>query len=202
MASQRIYLVRHGETFWNRENRVQGHLDSELTALGEAQARAVGRTLARLMAEDQPYGMRVSPLGRAKRSAGLILEALDGRIAEVRDDPEVIEISWGRWEGMTRPEISVRDPENWARRQADRWNVPPPAGESHAALAARAARWLEAVRHEPRLVVVSHGAFGATLRGVYQGLDPETFATLAKPQDVVFRLEGGTVTEIPTHPEV
>jgi len=144
--------------------------------------------------------MLVSPLGRARRSAALILDQLDGRIAEVRADPGVIEISWGRWEGMRRPEIAARDPENWAARQADRWNVPPPGGESHAMLADRAAGWLERVRRVPRLVVVSHGAFGSALRGVYLGLDRDAMMSLEKPQDAFFRLEAGGLTRIPADP--
>lgn len=197
LASQRIYLIRHGETVWNREDRVQGHLDSPLTARGEAQARAIGRTLAVLLEDDEPFVMIVSPLGRTQRSAALILAELDGGIAEVRADPGVIEVSWGRWEGLRRAEIAARDPERWAAREADRWNVPPPEGESHGRLADRAAGWLDRVGYQPRLVVVSHGAFGSTLRGVYLGLEPEAMMALDKPQDAFFRLEAGGLTRIP-----
>ena len=67
-----IYLFRHGETVWNAERRAQGYLDSPLTPLGEAQARAMGERLA---AELRDVGhapstvvVRASPLGRVRRA--------------------------------------------------------------------------------------------------------------------------------------
>ena len=70
-----IYLFRHGETVWNAERRAQGHLDSPLTETGRAQARAMGRALARELAL-AGYGpatviVRASPLGRVRETLAL-----------------------------------------------------------------------------------------------------------------------------------
>ena len=73
--SQIIYLIRHGETTWNREGRVQGHLDSPLTERGIAQAKAAGRTLRPLL-NGENFLLLTSPLGRARQTAALVLRQL------------------------------------------------------------------------------------------------------------------------------
>jgi broad specificity phosphatase PhoE len=196
--SQLIYLVRHGETTWNVEGRVQGHKDSPLTERGIEQARRAGTTLAALIEDEPTFMLTHSPLGRVRHTTELILEAIGGRIAEVRPDDQLKEVAWGRWEGMTRAEIAAADPELWGWREADRWHHPPPGGESHGQLAARARQWLEGVAQEPRLIVVGHGAFGRALRGVFLNLSPTEMASLEEPQDALFRLTAGTVARIPT----
>ena len=198
MAEQTLYLVRHGETDWNRAGRVQGHLDSPLTLLGREQARRAGLTLAVLLEGEPPFLLLASPLGRAAASAALIIEALGHPLADQRVEDRLKEVSWGRWEGLTRAEIAARDADLWRWREADPSHRPPPGGESHAMLADRARSWLESVADLPRLIVVGHGAWGRALRGVYQRLSPDDAMALDEPQDALFRLTAGTVTRIPT----
>src|SRR6185437_12853306 len=83
--SAMIYLVRHGETAFYRERRIQGHVDSPLTELGLRQARAVGRLLRDLIRD--PAGWRVisSPLGRAKATADIVAAKLGGLPVELDD---------------------------------------------------------------------------------------------------------------------
>lgn len=200
MEAQTIFLVRHGQTVWNREGRVQGHRDSALTARGVEQARRAGRTLAALIAGRPPYVLHISPLGRARASAGLILEAIGPLLAGQRVDERLMEVGWGRWEGLTRSEIAAREPALWQAFEVDRWHVAPPGGESYAALTERACGWLESVRGEPRLIVVGHGAWCRALRGAYLGLPPTRTVALDDPQDAVFRLSAGSVARIGTGP--
>ncbi len=198
MAEQILYLIRHGQTEWNREGRVQGHLDSPLTALGRDQARRAGLALAPLLEDEPPFLLLTSPLGRAAASAALVVEALGQQLADRRVDDRLKEVSWGRWEGLTRAEIAAREPELWRWREADPWRRPPPDGESHAMLADRAGSWLDSVADLPRLIVVGHGAWGRALRGVYQRLSSDATMTLDEPQDALFRLTAGTVARILT----
>jgi broad specificity phosphatase PhoE len=198
VADQTIFLVRHGETEWNRDGRVQGHLDSPLTARGREQAQRAGATLADLLDGEPNFLLLASPLGRAQASAALIRAALGPIVTEWRLDDRLKEVSWGRWEGLTRAEIAAREAELWRWREADPWHRPPPGGESHAMLAERARSWLESVAGLPRLIVVGHGAWGRALRGVYQGLRPEQAEALDEPQDALFRLTAGTALRIPT----
>lgn len=92
-----IFLVRHGETEWNRVRRYQGWLDSPLTLDGIAQAEAVGRLLSRIP-EAAGSAIVASPLGRARHTAAIIAESLGdalGHPRPIRFDERLREISLG-----------------------------------------------------------------------------------------------------------
>ena len=127
---QTLYLVRHGETEWNRAGRMQGSLDSPLTERGRGQARQVGLLLRDLIANPESCTTVVSPLGRARQTAGIIADAMGIGAERFAADELVREVTWGDWNGMTREEIIAADPEHWQRFRDDHWNVaaPGPAG--------------------------------------------------------------------------
>ena len=133
-----IYLLRHGETVWNRAGRFQGHGDAPLTAEGVAQARAMGRRLA----QEELGGARLisSPLYRAWQSAVLVAEALSLDPHAIEFEPRLMEVGFGEWEGLTREEIKARALDEWRARKADVWNHVPPGGESFAQAEVRAGR--------------------------------------------------------------
>jgi len=193
---QTIYLVRHGETEWNRAGRMQGWLDSPLTALGEDQARQVGLLLRELITDIDGCALVVSPLGRTMQTAAIIAEAMDIDRARFNADPLVREICWGDWQGLYQSEIAAADPDRWRRFQANRWTDTPPAGESYAEMTGRARQWLNSVADHPTILLVSHGGFGRTLRGHYLGLGPDETLALPEPQDAVFRLCQGVVSQL------
>jgi broad specificity phosphatase PhoE len=197
--SQVIYFVRHGETTWNLQGRMQGHLDAPLTARGLAEARRDGAALRGQIERDEPYLLVFSPLRRTRETAAIIAEEVGAsRLAGRRSDDRLKEVSWGAWDGLSFDEIKARDPEIWQARIQDRWNVTPPDGESYRMLYERVATWFERVADQPRLIVVSHGALGRALRGVYLELTPEEILALDEPQDALIRLAAGTATIIPT----
>lgn len=100
----RIFLVRHGETEWNTQNRLQGNKDSPLTLRGIRQAHQVKKSLERFSI-DQAY---VSPLKRARVTAEIILQ--DRKLeAAVKD--QLREINLGPWEGKTRQETALSHPD-------------------------------------------------------------------------------------------
>src|SRR5215211_5570373 len=93
-----VFLVRHGETAWNVQRRRQGRLDSPLTNLGEAQAKAAGSAL-----ETQAVDLlATSPTGRAVATAEIIAMQLHLPIAEF---DELQEVDHGDWSGLTDMEI-------------------------------------------------------------------------------------------------
>lgn len=193
---QTLYLVRHGETEWNRAGRMQGSLDSPLTERGQGQARQVGLLLRDLIADPEACKLVVSPLGRARQTAGIIAEAMGIDAGRFAADPLVREVTWGDWNGMTREEIIASDPGHWQRFRDDHWNVAAPGGESWAEMSERARQWLGTPAAQGIVLVVSHGAFGRALRGRYLGLGPEETMALSEPQDAVFRLSQGTASRI------
>jgi len=189
-----IYLVRHGETEWNRAGRMQGQLDSPLTERGQAQARAVGETLAELTSGGDGLGMVASPLGRTMATAAFIAEALDAK--DIATDARLMEMSWGDWDGLTHPEIEARSPGELARREAGRWDHLPPGGESYAITALRVASFIADVDPEQPLIVVSHGGTGRVIRGLYGQLSQDEMLTLEQPQDAFHRLYQGHIGRI------
>ena len=196
-----IYLVRHGETEWNRAGRMQGHLDSPLTARGEAQARAVGEALRELIDGDG-FDIVASPLGRTRATAAIICDALGNEAISIATDDRLREISWGDWDGLTFDEIEARDPGELARRRHDRWDHRPPGGESYAATARRAADWLAGLDSlaganlARPLIAVSHGGIGRLLRGLYAGLPRDQTLALEQPQDAFHLLRDGQIGRI------
>ncbi|MDP6389383.1 MAG: histidine phosphatase family protein [Alphaproteobacteria bacterium] len=172
MVDRLLYVVRHGETEWNRGGRVQGHRDSRLTELGEAQARGIGRRLAAEIAHLDEFTMAVSPLGRTRRTAELIRDELDFDPARCHEDERLMEFTWGDWDGHTRHEIEEKWPGEQQRRRENHWHYVPPGGESYAMLAARLGDWLGGIAQGTRMIVVTHGAAGRVLRGLYAGFEP------------------------------
>jgi probable phosphoglycerate mutase len=188
-----LYMLRHGETAWNLERRMQGSKDSTLTPRGREQAAAMGRALAAELArEPGPTIFLRSPLGRARETALIVGSALGLDPAEWRDDIRLAELGYGQWEGFTWREIEVDHPDAMARWRADPEGFCPPGGETHHALRRRSAELLvEIAASSVRTVIVSHGVSGAVMRGLHLGLDARAMFVLEKPQDAFFRLLAG-----------
>ena len=188
-----LYVLRHGETAWNTERRMQGTKDSALTERGRLQAIAMGRTLKlELAREPGPTVFLRSPLGRVRETSEIIGRALGLDPAEWRDDPRLAELSYGQWEGSSWKEIELTYPTALADWRADPHGYCPPGGESHFELRRRSAAVLaDIVASATRTVVVGHGVSGAVLRGLNLGLDAKAMFVLEKPQDAFFRLLAG-----------
>jgi len=195
---QPIYLLRHGETQWNTVGRIQGQKDSPLTALGERQATAIGDLLAAIIPDRQSIDIVASPLGRTRQTALIVCRALTLEPERLRFDDRLQEVTWGIYDGLTRAEMTAREPDFFVRRAADHWRFVPPNGESYAMAAERLGAWLAAQHPRRPLVVVTHGMSGRILRGLYVGSSPAEIFAQDEPQDAVFRLQGGKVQRIET----
>lgn len=193
-----LYMLRHGETAWNTERRMQGTRNSDLTARGRAQAVAMGRALkAELDREPGPTLFVRSPLGRTCETSLIVGRELGLDPARWRDDPRLAELSYGDWEGFSWTEIEAHTPNALATWKADPERFCPPGGETHVDLRARSAAALaDIVASNTRTVVVSHGVSGAVLRGINLGLDARAMFVLEKPQDAFFRLRAGVEERI------
>lgn len=154
-----ILLIRHGETLWNLQGRMQGQNDSPLTAIGLEQARKLARRL-----KDVAFSaLYSSDLGRAHQTARCIADATGH---EVIADPGLRERHFGIFEGLTNAEIQARHPEDYvlfAKRDPDYAMA---GGESAAQFRDRVVHTLEKIagRHRGETItIVSHGLVLDTL---------------------------------------
>ncbi len=106
-----IYLVRNGETKWNRAGRMQGHRDSPLTEIGKRQATRIGDWLQVAIENRDGLALVASRLGGSRHTAEIILRRLTTTTRRLTFDDRLKEMTWGRWDGLTLAEIEARDGE-------------------------------------------------------------------------------------------
>ena len=171
-----LLLVRHGETTWNREGRIQGHLDSPLTERGLAQAQAAAARLAR----ERIDALYSSDLGRAQETARHVAAATS---LELRLDGGLRERSFGILEGKTWDEIARDHPDD-ARLLAEDPSHAMPGGESLVQFRDRVTDALRRLAREVgagTIAVVTHGGVLGVLYRVAMGIPldaPRTYETL------------------------
>ena len=166
-----LYLIRHGQTAYSRENRFCGSSDPPLTEVGEAMAEAFAQAYATTKWE----AIYTSPLLRTRQTADGLAP-----LAGVTPTPEdgLKEIEYGEWEGLTVDEVKARWPaayEYWADDVASRGA---PGGETAFHVAARAMRVVEAIRTrhtEGNVLIVSHKATLRIITCALLGLDVRLF---------------------------
>jgi broad specificity phosphatase PhoE len=163
-----LYFMRHGETHWNAEARLQGQQDIPLNATGRAQAAEAGRKLVTVLPEPDSLPWQVSPLGRTRETAELARKALRLPPTRYNVDDRLKELTFGDWEGKTWAELRSVDRNMVKARSADKWSYVPPRGESYAMLRERIAGWLKSVNRD--LVVVSHGGVARVLLTLLAGV--------------------------------
>ena len=192
-----IYLVRHGQTEFNRERRIQGHVDSPLTELGVRQAHAVGRLLRDLIREPEAWRLVSSPLGRAQATAELISAGLGGLTVEL--DDRLKEMSWGAYDGRLRADLEAQEPDTFGKTG---WAFDAATGETYDEVSERVGAWLASLPPEParRIICVTHGISGRVLRGLYANLGRDEAGQQDVPQDAVYLLQHGGVGRIDCEP--
>lgn len=160
----RIHLIRHGQTAWNAEGRIQGHADNPLNELGRSQARALRESLARLA----PVRVYASTSLRARETAELAFGHLAVELIPVAD---LREIYLADWEGFLYAEIERVHPAEVHAFRHEPHRFEYPGAETFAQLQARGLRALADIIARERsgsdVMVVSHGAMIRTLLGHY-----------------------------------
>ncbi|HXL13852.1 MAG TPA: histidine phosphatase family protein [Bradyrhizobium sp.] len=183
-----IYYIRHGETEWNAQGRLQGVRDIPLNDLGRKQAVAAGGILAELFKRDGRSDVSLpfvaSPLVRARSTMELVREALKLPPSDYATDDRLREIGYGQWEGSTLDEVRQADPDLFAARERDKWTVPPPGGESYVSVQARISDWYG--QRKTDTVAVAHGGTARALMVALGFATPEKAANLTIEQGVVY----------------
>lgn len=157
-----LYCIRHGETTYNAEGRIQGQLDTQLSELGKKQALAVAKALA-----GQPIELVVSsPLSRAYTTAEPLAAALG---VDIRTDDRLKEINAGIFQNLVPAEMAERFPEETAKWKAHDPDYVIPNGESRRMLMERGAAALDELLRS-KLKVAAVVAHGGLLCAAFKGL--------------------------------
>ena len=192
-----IYMVRHGQTDWNAESRLQGQKDIPLTDIGRQQATGNGAALKEILGSSAPeFDFVASPLGRTRETMERLRRAMGLDPDAYRTDERLKEVSFGDWEGYTLPELKRQVPERIAERRVAKWDfIPPgPDAESYEILSWRVGAWLKDVTKPT--VCVSHGGVIRALFKLSGEMDAEEAAVAAIPQDRVLKVVDGSLSWI------
>jgi alpha-ribazole phosphatase len=191
-----LLLARHGETDWNREGRWQGHTDTPLNELGRAQARALAEALQR----ERIDAVYTSDLSRSQETAEIVAAA---RGLEVHTDPRLREIHFGRWEGLTTPEIRARFPDEAERWFSDDGRNSFGGGETYVAMGERVVSALSevaAAHPNGNVLVILHGGpirgLLAHAGGITYGEQRRLRAHLANCDVIRVAVRDGTFTPL------
>jgi broad specificity phosphatase PhoE len=191
-----LYYIRHGETDWNAEGRLQGRQDPTLNAVGRRQAAVCADILRDLVARDghapTDYAYVASPLQRARQTVEIMRAALGLAPGDYRVDARLREIGFGEWEGLTFREIRARAPQALAARERDKWDFAPPGGESYAQVAVRMREWYDALGGNT--VVVAHGGTARALIAVLGIAPPAEAPSVDIGQGIVYRFADGSMS--------
>jgi broad specificity phosphatase PhoE len=193
MPAPVVFYIRHGETSWNAEGRLQGAQDVALNDRGCRQAAHAGHILSDLFARDGRDKATLpfvsSPLGRARSTMELVRRVLELPPDDYALDDRLREIGYGVWEGSTLAEMQAADPELYARRLTAKWTLAPEGGETYAAVQLRMRDWYDSLLADT--VAVAHGGTARALM-VALGLEtPESAADLLIEQGAVYVFQDG-----------
>ena len=185
------FIIRHGQTDWNAEYRLQGQQDIPLNETGRLQATGNGARLAALAGDLSGYRYVSSPLGRARETMERMRAAAGLDPSAYDLDERLLEICFGDWEGFTSREISIRQPERYRERHEEKWDFMPPGdfAESYEILSWRVGSWLKAL--ERPTVAVCHGGVIRCIFKLVGGVAREDAANLDIPQDRILRFGEG-----------
>ncbi len=186
-----LYLIRHGETDWNKVARYQGQTDIALNDNGRAQAHRNGIAMRQLLPEIANADFVSSPLSRAVETTEILMKALGLSEQGYRLEPELQELHYGHWEGHLATDLLTTDPDGVAAKAKDPYGWRPRGGESYADLNDRIAKWLATVERDT--VAISHGGVSRVARGAVLGLETRLVPMLDVPQDKVLLVRDATM---------
>ena len=185
-----IYVIRHGQTDWNAQRRLQGQKDIPMNSTGLEQARQNGIALQDILGDRiDEFDFVASPLGRTRATMEIVRTAMGLPPLAYRTDPRLVEISFGDWEGSTLKELKATQRERVQERNASKWDFIPPgdAAESYEILSWRTGSWLNSV--DRPTVCVTHGGVIRTLFKLIADLPKSTASEGEIPQDRIVRIE-------------
>lgn len=192
-----LYVLRHGQTDWNAEGRLQGASDIPLNAIGRAQAVRNGQALAAHLPDASSLAYTASPLIRASETLALARAEMGLDPEGFAKDERLMEARFGSWEGRLMRDISAEEPGAWEAARRDRWNEIPPGAdgtaESFKMLAARVEAFLNETFRAGAgdALIATHGGVMRVVRVIFGESPADIVGTLDTPQDRVMAIRDG-----------
>ena len=184
-----IYFIRHGETDWNLEGRLQGQKDIPLNDVGRVQAEEAGRKLKALAPHYEDLAYVASPMTRTRETMEILRGTLGLHPESYKLDDRLVELTFGVWEGMTWKEVRKAEPQAAAARERDKWGFAPPGGgESYAMLADRVRPILDGLTRDT--VLVAHGGVARAFLAVACGVSTRHAASIDIWQGKILVIDG------------
>ena len=192
-----LILVRHGESEWNREGRVQGQFDSPLTEMGVVQAKSVSRYLSGVLL-NQPLRIYTSPLERASETASIIAEELQYPKEKIIIEQRLNDFNLGVIAGTYGwQKVAEMYPDLARMRLQDPLRFHPPGGECGADFEARLRSFLDDLQDDGiTKLLVSHGIVNKFIRGIRRNLKGQEIIALGESQDTIYCLDHEQEKEI------
>lgn len=183
-------MIRHGQTDWNAEGRMQGQKDIDLNATGRGQAMRNGEMLAHILGDSvAQFDFVASPLRRTRETMERLRAEMGLDPLAYRLDERLKELSFGDWEGFTLAELAKASPERVKARAQRKWGFIPPGqdAESYEILSWRIGAWLNSV--EQPTVCVSHGGVIRSCFRLIGGMDEDEACDINIPQDRILKID-------------
>ncbi|WP_404290427.1 histidine phosphatase family protein [Microvirga sp. RSM25] len=185
----KIYFIRHGETDWNLEGRLQGQKDIPLNDVGRVQAEEAARKLQALVPHYEDLAYVASPMTRTRETMEILRATLGLHPEVYRLDDRLVELTFGVWEGMTWKEVRKAEPALAALREQDKWHYAPPGGgESYAMLVDRIRPILDDLTRDT--VIVAHGGVARAFLAICCGVSSRQAASMDIWQGRILVIEG------------
>ena len=179
-----IFILRHGETEWNVEQRMQGRMDSPLTRNGRSHADNNGKLLKRIANVEC---LCVSPSGRTLETAYIVNSYLQAQFVTF---DELMERDVGDWSGLTVADIEKHFPQAWVQRQDDPHGYRPPNGENLVDMLERVRHVLDEIYASDHFSVgiVTHGVMSKVILQYFLELNTAETNAIKHPNNLVYRL--------------
>lgn len=185
-----IYMIRHGQTDWNAELRMQGQKDIPLNATGKGQATGNGLALKAVLGDSVgDYDFVASPLSRTRETMERLRAAMDLDPLAYRTDERLVELNFGDWEGHTLSDLERLWPDRLEARHRNKWDFIPPGAEaeSYEILSWRVGSWMRSVTQPT--VCVSHGGVMRSMLRLVGGLSGDAAAEAYIRQDRILKVD-------------
>ncbi|MGI9374101.1 MAG: histidine phosphatase family protein [Hyphomicrobiales bacterium] len=192
MSTHPLYFLRHGETQWNLERKLQGSQDIPLNATGHDQAKAMAAGLFATVpdAVEHGFSFHVSPLTRTRETMSYVQEHYGLHDDALIIDERLKELNFGTCEGKTWTEVDKIGP-NRETHPAEYHDWLKPGGESYLSATPRVRDWYDSLSGPT--IVVAHGGISRILRGFVLGLTKVEIVNLKVSQTKFYRLTGNAI---------